>query len=515
MPDGGPGTSAPTASFFEVTGIPGYDTRLTQGGEEVDRPRRLRDRRQVVGAADNTVAALRRPVAHRHGSRRPVAHGAQAVTASPRRLRVALTATPLYGHVAPLVAVGEALVQRGHEVTLLTGARFADLAARHGLGFTPLPIEADVAAGPTGPSSRPRVLEGRDAILRTFVRPIPAQHAALVELLSDGHWDAVLSDAAYLGAIPLLLSGPPDGRLPVLGVSTTPLSLVSVDCAPFGSALQPGVTGWSRMRNRHIDCLLRHGPLRPVYDELDAVLAGYGVPPGTVDYFDHARYFDLTFHLAPPEIEYRRRELPSSVRFVGPMKPGAIAAPRPPWWGDLDGRCVVLVTQGTLDVDPRKLIAPTVRALADEPVMTVVTTGGASEGTLTDALGGWLPANVRVAPFLPYDDLLPRVRAVVSNGGFGGVQQALRHGVPLVVAGDTEDKPEVAARVRRVGAGIDLRTRTPSARQVRRAVRAVLADPGYLARAALVSRSIDRLGDPSTTIADAVEAAAREPVVST
>jgi UDP:flavonoid glycosyltransferase YjiC (YdhE family) len=42
--------------------------------------------------------------------------------------------------------------------------------------------------------------------------------------------------------------------------------------------------------------------------------------------------------------------------------------------------------------------------------------------------------------------LLPHVDAMVTNGGYGGVQQALAHGVPLVVTGDSEDKPEVAAR---------------------------------------------------------------------
>jgi len=97
----------------------------------------------------------------------------------------------------------------------------------------------------------------------------------------------------------------------------------------------------------------------------------------------------------------------------------------------------------------------------------------------------------------------------LKAGGFGGVQQALRFGVPLVVAGDTQEKPEVAARVRYAGAGIDLRTGTPTPRQVRRAVRAVLTQPGYAAEAARVSRSIRRLGDPARAIADAVETVCR------
>jgi UDP:flavonoid glycosyltransferase YjiC (YdhE family) len=33
---------------------------------------------------------------------------------------------------------------------------------------------------------------------------------------------------------------------------------------------------------------------------------------------------------------------------------------------------------------------------------------------------------------------------MVTNGGYGGVQMALSYGVPLVVAGASEDKPEVA-----------------------------------------------------------------------
>ncbi len=68
---------------------------------------------------------------------------------------------------------------------------------------------------------------------------------------------------------------------------------------------------------------------------------------------------------------------------------------------------------------------------------------------------------------------------MVTNGGYGGVQIALSHGVPIVVAGTTEDKPEVAARVAWSGAGINLRTSTPSAESVRNAVLEVLSKPAY------------------------------------
>ena len=49
--------------------------------------------------------------------------------------------------------------------------------------------------------------------------------------------------------------------------------------------------------------------------------------------------------------------------------------------------------------------------------------------------------------------LLPKTDVFLTNGGYGGVQLALRHGLPIVVTGGQEDKPEVAARVAWAGVG--------------------------------------------------------------
>ena len=61
----------------------------------------------------------------------------------------------------------------------------------------------------------------------------------------------------------------------------------------------------------------------------------------------------------------------------------------------------------------------------------------------------------------------------VTNGGYGGVQFALAHGVPVVVAPGKEDKVEVAARVVWSGTGVNLRRQRPSRARVRRGVRQV------------------------------------------
>jgi UDP:flavonoid glycosyltransferase YjiC (YdhE family) len=148
------------------------------------------------------------------------------------------------------------------------------------------------------------------------------------------------------------------------------------------------------------------------------------------------------------------------------------------------GRPVVHVTPGTVaNADFSRLLVPAVRALADRPVLVVLTAGGRPEAELREALGD-VPDNVRTAGFLDYSTFLPKVSALVTNGGYGTVTQALAHGVPLVVAGRTEDKAEVAARVAWSGAGIDLRTDHPSPRRIDDAVGRVLGEPRFRRAAA-------------------------------
>ena len=90
-----------------------------------------------------------------------------------------------------------------------------------------------------------------------------------------------------------------------------------------------------------------------------------------------------------------------------------------------------------------------------------------------------LPVNARAATYLPYDELLPRTSVFVTNGGYGGVQHALRYGVPIVATGGKEDKPEVGARIAWSGVGRRIRSERPTPRALRRDILAVLNQPRY------------------------------------
>jgi len=190
---------------------------------------------------------------------------------------------------------------------------------------------------------------------------------------------------------------------------------------------------------------------------------------------------DAYMQLSVPSFEFPR-PIPPSVHFVGtpPIIPGQV--PPPPWADELDGsRKVVLVTQGTVaNHNFDLLIAPTLAALAHEPDVLVVATAG---GRPVDAIPGSVPANARVSSYLPFEWLLPRVNVLVTNGGYGSVNQAMSFGIPLVTAGMTEDKADVNARVAWSGVGINLATNEPTQESLREAVRTVLDRPAYRLRA--------------------------------
>jgi len=81
--------------------------------------------------------------------------------------------------------------------------------------------------------------------------------------------------------------------------------------------------------------------------------------------------------------------------------------------------------------------------------------------------------------FLPYQDIFPHIDLLISNGGYGTVNMALAHGIPIVTAGLTEDKEEISAHVQWAGVGIDLQTIVADPAKLREAVRKVLDAPHY------------------------------------
>ena len=409
---------------------------------------------------------------------------------------IVIATVPIHGHVSPLLGVAEHLVARGDTVRFITGSRFADTVAATGAEHVPLPEEADFDDrqdwGEVFPE-RAR-LKGARAVAfdleNVFVRPGRAQHDAVMSAHGESDVDVVLADPAFAGGA-LLLGHPTHARPAMVVCGVLPLMIASRDTAPYGMGLTPRSGAVGRLRNAALGAVAARTVFPRAERLAHAVYRDIHGRPLPFPVLDWPRHAEAILQFTVPEFEYPRSDAPPTLHFVGPVSAVGSRAPLPPWWGDLDGSVpVVHVTQGTIaNRDYRQVIAPALEALAGAEVLVVVSTGGRPLDSLPP-----LPPNARAAEYLPYDELLPRTAVFVTNGGYGGVQYALRHGVPVVSSGGQEDKPEVAARVAWSGVGRRLRTETPTPAAVGEAVHDVLDDPRYREAARRVAQSMARAG---------------------
>jgi UDP:flavonoid glycosyltransferase YjiC (YdhE family) len=276
------------------------------------------------------------------------------------------------------------------------------------------------------------------------------------------------------------------------------LGLPGRDVAPFGLGLLPSASPLGRVRNRVLRSLASNVVFRQASHALVQQCAEIGVRPRKFE----GSVLSPNLFLQPTveAFEYPRSDLPPQVHFIGALVLDRTAEFLAPFWWDelISARCpVILVTQGTVTTALGELIAPTISGLVDDDVLVVAV--GVRD---PDELGlSSLASNVRVERFLPLAPLLPFVDVFVTNGGYGGVQYALSNGVPIVVAGSTEDKLEIGNRVAYAGVGINLRTSRPTPQQVADSVRTVLRDPRYRAAAMAIQAELSRHNAPEEAAA--------------
>jgi MGT family glycosyltransferase len=413
-------------------------------------------------------------------------------------LRILLISTPLTGHLNPLLAIGKMLMAEGHEIACLSASAMRGRIESAGARFLPFPAGADLDLGnrdelfPEWTSMAPGPERRRFILERAYVDTIPAQHEGLQRALQSFPADIVIGDNMMFGLLPMLL-GRRAARPPIVVCSAISSALRRDDGAPTFAGLPPATSESERQRYAALLEADHASVMGPLAGRLERCLEKIGVEPPATDMFEALVVLpDAFLQMTVPAFEFPCRELPSSIHFVGTLPVVSSNAELPAWAHELDGtRKIVLVTQGTLaNYSFDLLITPTLTALADdEDVLVLVTTGGRP----IESIPGPIPANARLASFVPYDWLLPKVDLLVTNGGYGSVNQALSLGIPLVTAGLTEDKADVNARVAWSGVGIDLATNAPTAEGLRHAIKTVLREPAYRARARAMAEAFARI----------------------
>jgi UDP:flavonoid glycosyltransferase YjiC (YdhE family) len=378
---------------------------------------------------------------------------------------------PLVARTWPAVAIGDALAAMGHEVAWCGPE--SDL--------RPL-VGPDVTIYPTGKRSYRRPVQMGAAAVRElwdeYVIPLNRFIAApLDHAVADYQPDVVLADQyALAGALAAHKRG-----LRWATLCTGVLELTPPD--------DPGLREWVRSTVARA----RQSAGLPPEDHVDLLFSPYLVIATTSKALTGAAPLPESCVLVGAALGIRRTD----------------PAFRWDWWDP--GRRHVLVTAGTVSAH---LMA--VHLVHDYlgRVMAALEPMGSTVQVVLNAAADVVPdppPHVLVAPRVPMLGLMPLLDAVVCQAGQSTVNEALAHGVPLVVAPIRLGELATAEHVARAGAGIEVSFSQASPAQLAAAVTAVLDDPGYRARARQIGAEFSAAGGTGTAAAHLAALAAQSP----
>lgn len=396
--------------------------------------------------------------------------------------------------MAPFTGLGAGLAAAGHDVTLVTHARFSELTAGSGIRFHALPVDPRAELNSARGRGLHRSRTGPGKLLRALALAkdtVARMTPGLLEAAEDS--DALVVSG---GLTPLGCTIAEGLRLPCVGVNLQPFH-------PTG-AFPPAMVG-TRSLGRPGNRLAGHAVLGAVerifHDAARDLRKQLGLPPRTLAAarraLEHQRWpvlHGFSRHIVPRPHDWRpgldvvgywwphdTRRLPAA------LEDFLAAGPAP-----------VFVGLGSATVpDPGRLCDQVVRALRAAGLRGVIQRGWAGLHATGD--------DVLTIDDVPHSLLFPRVAAVVHHAGAGTTAAGLRAGVPAVPVPIQFDEMFWAGRLTALGAApgaLPLR-RLTTARLTDALVRAT-ADPAYRARAAALASRLaaeDAIGPVRTALA--------------
>ncbi|KAH7135333.1 hypothetical protein B0J11DRAFT_564695 [Dendryphion nanum] len=413
-----------------------------------------------------------------------------------------------WSHFEKIAAIAVELATLGYPITFLTGRDYeGHVKNLHpNIKFSPFPGPSGLMAPEdikTWLSMPPGPEQETFAVNAVMIQSTPNQHEALQAEFSklrakyeDSKPIILLSDQTALGALPVRRGARGIRPDTSIGISMAPLCLQSNDTQPFRSGKLPLVGPDARAKHwaAHLESQ-KEPHNKDTAEALERLLQKMGATdykvPGYYQILNIA--FDMLLTLGIPEFEFPRSDVTTKIRYYGAFdkvgRPDGDSLPS--WWDDIakakkEGKKIIVVSQGTVAPVLSEIVLPTLAVLKDRDDVLVIASTVTVEPE--DVSGLVVPENARVAKFIPYDILLPLADVLVSNGGYGAVQHALRLGIPMVVSGIGQDKATTNSIVQWSGVGLNLEVREPGAKKIGDAVGKVLADGSFKKKAMELSK---------------------------
>jgi MGT family glycosyltransferase len=388
---------------------------------------------------------------------------------------------PADGHFSPLTGLAKHLQSIGHDVRWYTQSLYADKLKRLGIPHYPYVNALEINQDNFGTffadrdKHKSQTAKFKFDLEHVFIKPTTTGMMDLELIYREFPFDIVIADI-FSFTIPMIRA---KFKVPVIAGGIIPLMATSRDLPPSGLGLTPT----SNMPGRMMQSVLRKLTDAMVFSKptkmFNSLLKQYGVSYPGKNVFDILySSADVVLQSGTPGFEYRRKDLNSNIHYAGPMLPYAADKQSESWFNIKLTlyKKIILLTQGTVEKDPNKLIVPTIEAFKNSEVLVVCTTGGSDTGKLREKYNH---PNVIIEDFIPFGDVMPYADVYITNGGYGGVTLSIQNELPMVVAGVHEGKNEICARVGYFNYGINLKTEKPKPEQIRKAVNEVLTNPVY------------------------------------
>lgn len=385
------------------------------------------------------------------------------------------------GDVAPYTGLGYGLMRAGHEVTLVSHACFAPLAASAGLGFHPLPVDprAELA------SARGRTMQRSVTDVGKLAHLVGMARAAVGRMSDDLLQAAQTSDVVLVSSSlgPLGHTIAQGLGLPSMGVFLQPLAPTREFAPPLTGTRSWGATG-NRLAGHAVNAAIDHifaGAARELRSRL-------GLPPTGSYTARGARERGWpVLHGFSPLVVPRPRDWRPGLDITGYWWPhDPQQAELPARLRDFldSGPPPVFVGLGSATVpEPERLSRAVVRALRAAGLRGVIQRGWGGLHADGD--------DVITIDDVPHSLLFPEMAAIVHHAGAGTTAAGLRAGVPAVPVPVQFDASFWASRLVAVGVAprsIPLRALTSAT--LTAALREATGEPLHRRRAQALSERI-------------------------
>jgi len=398
-------------------------------------------------------------------------------------IKVLFATVPADGHFNPLTGLAKHLQQAGCDVRWYTSDIFEQKLKNMGiphytfekaLNLTALNLDEHI---PERKYITDPLKNANSLSIHIFAKRSSEYYEDILTIQQSFPFEIMISDAMF-PAIPLVKQ---KMNIPVMAIGVIPLAERSADLAPYAMGLPPAQNDKDRIRYAALHDQFINIYLKESIDYFYETLKQHGIDVQKSSVPDMLiKQSSLYLQIGTPGFEYRRRDLGSNIRFIGELLPYS-SAKQEKQWSDPRLKAyqkIVFVTQGTVERDTKKIIEPTLQAFQDTDVLVIATTGGFGTAELKKK---YASENFIISDYIPYTDVMPHAHAFITNGGYGGTLLGLHHKLPIVAGGIHEGKSEICARIGYFKLGINLKTETPAAEDIKQAVEEVISNPVYRA----------------------------------